>query len=218
MQKIFDPIQIRKKTEEKLGLSLSQEQAEKLSKYAQLLLKWNKTYNLTSIESPDDVVTLHLIDSLSLVQRFDDLVPQSRRVLDVGSGGGLPAVVLSIMRPDLSVTMVDAVQKKVIFLRQCIAMCRLSNARALHARIESLQEEPFDVITSRAFASLADTVRWSSHLLNDSGSWLSMKGKYPHDEIEELPENIEVTRSVDVDFTDGRIERCLLLLTRKSSY
>lgn len=218
MQEIFDPIQIQKETKEKLGLQLTQDQSEKLSRYAQLLLKWNKTYNLTSIESPDDVVTLHLIDSLSLVQKFDDLVPLARRVLDVGSGGGLPAVVLAIMRPDLSVSMVDAVQKKVIFLRQCIAICRLTNARALHARIEALNDEPFDVITSRAFASLSDTVKWSNHLLRESGCWLSMKGKYPRDEINDLPEDIEVVRTVDVDFTAGRMERCLVVLGRKVKF
>ncbi|MDO4936730.1 MAG: 16S rRNA (guanine(527)-N(7))-methyltransferase RsmG, partial [Sutterellaceae bacterium] len=130
------------------------------------------------------------MDSLSLVKNLDAVPTDIKRVLDVGSGGGLPAIPLAVMRPELSVSMVDAVQKKIIFLRQCIAVCRLPNAKAFHARIEKLDEEPFDVITSRAFASLSDMVSLTRNLLKPTGYWLAMKGRYPEDEIQALPDDI----------------------------
>lgn len=208
----FDPLEIQKKSEEILGLEVPVQCAEKLALYAQLLLKWNASYNLTSIKNPEDVMTLHLMDSLSLVKNFDDLAGGRKTVLDVGSGGGLPAIPLAIMRPDLSVTMVDAVQKKVIFLRQCIALCKLTNARALHTRIEKLTGAGYGVVTSRAFASLEDMVSWTKHLLAPDGIWLAMKGKFPQEEIDALPPEIVVEKSQPVNIDQGQFERHLLVL------
>lgn len=200
---------------EKMGLAMTQVQAKQLADYSGLLLKWNNTYNLTSLKTPEEVLTLHLADSLTLVQQFDALVPGAKNVLDVGSGGGLPAIPLSIMRPDVSVSMIDAVQKKVIFLRQCIAVLRLKNAQALHGRIESFKLEPFDVVTSRAFASLKDMTDWSRHLLSEDGVWLAMKGKWPEDEIAELASDIEVVRSAKVSVPGADVERHMLVLQVK---
>lgn len=208
----FDPLEIQKKSEEVLGLEVPLLCAEKLAQYAQLLLKWNASYNLTSIKNPEDVMTLHLMDSLSLVKSFDAMADGKKTVLDVGSGGGLPAIPLAIMRPDLSVTMVDAVQKKVIFLRQCIALCKLTNARALHTRIEKLTGVEYDVVTSRAFASLTDMVSWTKHLLAPDGIWLAMKGKFPQEEIDALPPDIVVEKSQPVNIDQGQFERHLLVL------
>lgn len=211
----FNPFEIQQKASSFLSLEVSSDCADKLAKYADLLLKWNSSYNLTSIDCPEDVMTLHLMDSLSLVKYLDETSSEGKRVLDVGSGGGLPAIPLAIMRPDLSVNMVDAVQKKVIFLRQCIAMCRLSNAKAFHTRIEKLEEPPFNVITSRAFASLADMVNFTTHLISSDGYWLAMKGKYPEEEIKVLPGNIEVVEIIPVDIALGKFERHLIVLRQK---
>ncbi len=212
----FDSKEIRSRASEILDLDIPENAAEKLSVYAHLLLKWNKSYNLTSINVPEDVMTLHLMDSLSLVKRFDELMGESRKtVMDVGSGGGLPAIPLAVMRPDLSIEMVDAVQKKTIFLRQCIAMCRLGNAKVHHARIEKLKIDPVDVVTSRAFASLADMVNLTKDLLKPDGYWLAMKGKYPQDEINELPADVELVNFQKVDIGENRFERHLLVLRKK---
>ncbi len=214
---LFDPVEIQQNSYAVLGLELTIDQANQLAKYANLLLKWNSSYNLTSIEQPSEVMTLHLMDSLSLVNNLDAVPTEIERVLDVGSGGGLPAIPLAIARPDLSVSMVDAVQKKIIFLRQCIAICRLRNVKAFHTRIEKLEEEPFDVITSRAFASLSDMVNLTKNLLKPTGYWLAMKGKYPEEEIKVLPDDIELVKVVPVDIANGKFERNLLILRKKPS-
>lgn len=218
MSNLFDPKEIQFCAKDLLGLDLKEDSAEKLSKYSNLLVKWNATYNLTSIENPEDVLTLHIADSLALVRDLDALVPIEKcRLMDVGSGGGLPAIPLAIMRPDLSVTMVDAVQKKVIFLRQCIAMCRLSNATAQHFRIEKMQDDKgFDVITSRAFASLKDMIDWTRHLLASNGYWLAMKGKYPQAEIDELPQDVELVSVKKVSLGSKQLDRHLLVLKLSS--
>lgn len=208
----FDPIQIRQAVKNRLSIDITEENSISLAKFAELLLKWNKSYNLTSLNSPEDVINLHLIDSLTLVQHFDELVPGAQAVLDVGSGGGLPAIPLAIMRPDLQITMVDAVQKKIVFLRQCAVVCRLKNARAEHSRIEKLNEAPVDVITSRAFASLVDMVSWTRHMLKPQGRWLAMKGKYPEEELAALPKDVVVEKVLSLDLLDGKYERHLVVL------
>lgn len=212
----FSASDIRAKVSEEIGLDLTNEQAEKLARFTVLLLKWNKTYNLTSIENPDDVVRLHIADSLTLVQHFDELVPGVRTVLDVGSGGGLPAVPLAVMRPDLYVTMVDAVQKKTIFQRQACVACGLKNARAVHARVETLKGNKYDIVTSRAFASLSLMVELTRELLADDGRWLAMKGKTPDEEIAELPEDVEVEKQVALTLGNGKIDRVLIILKRRT--
>lgn len=211
----FKASDLYERVREEIDLTLTDDQAEKLARFSSLLLKWNKAYNLTSIKSAEEVVRLHIVDSLTLVQHFDELVGSAKKVLDVGSGGGLPAVPLAVMRPDLSVTMVDAVQKKTIFQRQACVACRLSNAKALHARVETLRGEKYDVITSRAFASLKDMVELTRELLTDDGRWLAMKGKSPDQEISELPADVEVEKQVPLTLGNGKIDRVLIALKRR---
>lgn len=172
----------------RLGLTLTTEQIQRLERYVDLLLRWNTAYNLTAIRDPAKVWTHHLFDCLALVGplRRHRAGRPLRRVLDVGSGAGLPGLILAITEPDLNVLCVDSVGKKVAFIQQAIAELGLANASAAHLRIETLQAETFDVVVSRAFASLRDFISSTRHLLAVGGEWLAMKGKVPAAEIAEL--------------------------------
>lgn len=176
-----------------LGIELDAQAVRRLADFGRLLARWNAVHNLTAIRSPVEVLTHHLLDSLALVPPLVRL-SQGRavRVLDVGAGGGLPGIPLAIARPEVDVTLVDAVQKKVAFITQAQLELRLRNARALHARVETLKLPPFDFITSRAFASLRDFVTLTRGQLAPGGWWLAMKGVVPHQEMAELPEGIAV--------------------------
>jgi 16S rRNA (guanine527-N7)-methyltransferase len=173
-----------------MQLDVSPAQQEKLLDYLALMFKWNSVYNLTSLRDPMQMVTHHLLDSLAAVPAF----AQAHNVLDVGSGGGLPGIVLAIVRPDMKVSMIDTVHKKTAFLTQVKAELGLSNVTVYTARVEQLQvSDKFDVITSRAFADLSDFVNWSSHLLADGGRYIALKGVAPKDEQERLPAEWQVT-------------------------
>ena len=169
-----------------MGLSLTEAQSAQLLAYGELILKWNKVYNLTALRDPGQVLTHHLLDSLSIIGPLQRQCPQATRLLDVGSGAGLPGAVIAIMRPELSVTCVDAVAKKAAFIRQVSAELGLSNQNGMHTRVESLGGS-YDVISSRAFASLADFFEGSRQLLASNGVWMAMKGKLPTEEIAALP-------------------------------
>jgi 16S rRNA (guanine527-N7)-methyltransferase len=152
--------------------------------YLGLMFKWNAVYNLTSLRDPMQMVTHHLLDSLAAVPAFAG----ARNVLDVGSGGGLPGIVLAIVRPDMKVAMIDTVHKKTAFLTQVKAELGLGNVTVHTARVEQLQvSDKFDVITSRAFADLSDFVNWSCHLLAEQGRYIALKGVAPQDEQQRLP-------------------------------
>jgi len=173
-----------------MHLDVSPAQREKLMDYLALMFKWNSVYNLTSLRDPMQMVTHHLLDSLAAVPAF----AQAHNVLDVGSGCGLPGIVLAIVRPDMKVSMIDTVHKKTAFLTQVKAELGLSNVTVYTARVEQLQvSDKFDVITSRAFADLSDFVNWSSHLLADGGRYIALKGVAPKDEQERLPAEWQVT-------------------------
>jgi len=173
-----------------MRLDISPAQQEKLMDYLALMFKWNSVYNLTSLRDPMQMVTHHLLDSLAAVPAF----AQAHNVLDVGSGGGLPGIVLAVVRPDMKVSMIDTVHKKTAFLTQVKAELGLSNVTVYTARVEQLQvSDKFDVITSRAFADLSDFVNWSSHLLADGGRYIALKGVAPKDEQERLPAAWQVT-------------------------
>ena len=175
-----------------LGLSLAPAQHAQLLAYLDLLAKWNKVYNLTAVRDPAEMLTHHLLDSLAVIA---PLVRHTQggaaRVLDVGSGGGLPGVVIAICCPEMSVACVDAVAKKAAFVQQAAGVLGLSNLRGVHARVESITE-PYDVITSRAFATLADFTQWSAGSLGEDGVWMAMKGKHPTDEMAGLPPSVAV--------------------------
>jgi 16S rRNA (guanine527-N7)-methyltransferase len=166
----------------KMGLDVSPEAQQKLLQYLSLLNKWNKVYNLTAVRDPLEMVTLHLLDSLSVLPHIN-----SNNLMDVGSGGGLPGIVLAICLPSLQVTTIDTVQKKVIFMRQVKGELGLGNLTVVHARVENYQPaEKFEVIISRAFSEIALFLKLTQHLLADNGHWLAMKGVAPHEELKTL--------------------------------
>jgi 16S rRNA (guanine527-N7)-methyltransferase len=201
-----------------LGLALDARQADLLARFAALLVRWNSVHNLTALDAPSQVLSHHLLDSLAILQPLDRIFWQkAASVLDVGSGGGLPGIPLAIARPDWRVTLVDKVQKKVAFLTQGKVELGLANVQCVHGRAEELKLAPFDLIVSRAFASLAEFVRVSRHLLAPGGWWGAMKGVVPLAEIEELrrayPE-VRVAEIVKLDIPRLGAERHLILLQR----
>ena len=200
-----------------LGLALSESQIQSLLGYLDWIVKWNRVYNLTAVREPGEMLTHHLLDSLAVVRPLQAHVSDrelvSARLLDVGSGAGLPGVVLAITCPELDVTCVDTVAKKALFIQQVAAALRLPNLHGVHARVESLNQ-PFDVITSRAFASLADFTQWSGDALAEQGVWLAMKGKQPVDEVKALPEGVEVFHVEPLAVPGLDAERCLVWMRR----
>ncbi|WP_374245468.1 16S rRNA (guanine(527)-N(7))-methyltransferase RsmG [Zoogloea sp.] len=195
-----------------LGLDLPADAPEKLLAFARLLIKWNKVYNLTAIRDEAQVVTHHLLDSLSVLPHIAGI----DRLVDVGSGGGLPGVVLAICRPDLQVDSVETVQKKATFQNQAKIELKLPNFRAHHARIEAWQppyapEAPAGIV-SRAFADLADFVNLTAHLAGPDTRILAMKGVYPDDEIARIPAGFALERSVALTVPGLDAERHLLIV------
>lgn len=196
-----------------LGLATSAAQTRSLVQYLDLLLHWNATYNLTAVRDRPGMLTQHLADCLAVVRPVQQALPQLRasgRVVDVGSGGGLPGVVLAIMLPALDVTCVDTVGKKAAFIRQAAGALGLRNLHAEHARVEALADSPFDLIASRAFSSLADFTRLSRALLAPGGVWMAMKGKRPDAELAALPRDIEVFHVEQLTVPGLDAERCLV--------
>lgn len=195
-----------------LGLPISTPQRAGLVAYVDLLARWNATYNLTAVREREAVWAQHIADCLAVLPALDRHLAGggTRRVLDVGSGGGLPGVVLALMRPALDVTCVDAVGKKAAFVRQVAGALALPNLHAVHGRVEALRAPPFELVTSRAFASLADFVRLTRPLLAPGGSWLAMKGKLPADEIAALPADVTVFHVEPIGVPGLDAERCLV--------
>lgn len=189
-----------------MGLDVSRETQEKLLAYMALLQKWNKVYNLTAVREPSEMVTLHLLDSLSVLPFI-----KAGNLLDVGSGGGLPGIVVAIVRPDLQVTTIDTVQKKAIFMRQVKGELGLENLDVVHARVESYQsKQKFEVIISRAFSELALFLKLTKHLLAENGAWLAMKGQVPHTELEIL--DVKSKKIIPLNVAGLQAERHLVVL------
>lgn len=199
-----------------LSLELSDPQVAQLLAYLDLIQKWNKVYNLTAVREPQEMLTQHLLDSLAAVPpllRHTGGAPV--RILDVGAGAGLPGVVIAICRPQLAVDCVDTVAKKAAFLQQVALQLKLPNLRGLHARVETLAG-PYDIVCSRAFASLPDFVNWSADALAPQGVWLAMKGRHPMDEIAALPPAIEVFHVEQLQVPGLAAERCLVWMRRRT--
>jgi len=199
-----------------LGLPLSDAQQARLLDFMALLHKWNKVYNLTAVRDPQEMLTHHLLDSLAAVaplQRHLASLPaaagQGPRLLDVGSGGGLPGVVFAICCPQLDVSCVDTVAKKAAFIQQAAASLQLPNLHGIHARVETLAG-PFDVVSCRAFASLADFTAWSRQTLGPQSVWLAMKGRHPADEIAALPAQVQVFHVEPLAVPGLDAERCIV--------
>jgi len=197
-----------------LGLDLSDAQVEHLLAYLALLAKWNKVYNLTAVRDPGEMLVQHLLDSLAAIpplRRHTGGKPM--KVLDVGSGGGLPGAVIAICCPELQVDCVDTVGKKAAFIQQAAGQLGLGNLRGVHARVENLQG-PYDLICSRAFASLPDFVAWSGAALAEEGVWMAMKGKHPAQEIAALPPGTEVFHVEQLAVPGLDAERCIVWMRR----
>jgi len=203
-----------------LGLSLSDTQLDQLLDYLGLIQKWNKVYNLTAVRDPQAMLSQHLVDSLSLLPALRrHAAGAPLRLMDVGSGGGLPGVVVAICEPGIDVTCVDAVAKKATFIKQVAAELGLKNLHGEHSRVEALQVEPFDLITSRAFASLLDfTTLTRQHLKPgaESGAiWLAMKGQHPADELAALPSDLDVFHVEQLQVPGLDAQRCLIWIKPK---
>jgi 16S rRNA (guanine527-N7)-methyltransferase len=193
-----------------LGVALPEEAPEKLLAYRDLLMKWNRTYNLTALKNPADVIVCHLLDSLAILPWVDGLVPLSS-ALDVGSGGGLPGLALAIARPRLKLTLADAAQKKAAFLRQAAIELALPQVEVACARVEHLTGS-HTLILSRAFAELKDFVALTRHLLATDGHWLAMKGKRPDAELAALPAWVRVENIQPLVVPGLNAERHLVIL------
>ena len=198
-----------------LDLPLSETQTRQLLEFVALLERWNRTYNLTAVRDPDKMLTQHVVDSLAAIPALRRQA-LGRRLLDVGSGGGLPGIVWAIVEPELDVTCVDSVGKKAAFIQQAALALRLGNLRSEHARVERMRAEPFDVVSSRAFASLPDFVAWTRPLLKDNGVWLAMKGKVPSDEIAGLPPEVNVFHVEPLAVPGLDAERCLVWMRTRN--
>ena len=197
-----------------LGLPPQPAQLAMLSGYLDLLQRWNATYNLTAVRERSAMLSQHLADCLALIgplQRHRS----AGRLLDVGSGGGLPGVVVAALLPQMDVTCVDAVGKKVAFVRQVAGALQLNNLHAAHARVEDLKLAPFDLITSRAFATLELFVRLTEKHLADGGVWLAMKGQTPEDEMAALPPSVEVFHVEQLVVPTLAAQRCLVWMRRR---
>ncbi|UTH76372.1 16S rRNA (guanine(527)-N(7))-methyltransferase RsmG [Chromobacterium sp. IIBBL 290-4] len=190
-----------------LALDLTEPQVELLQRYLALLVKWNQTYNLTAIRQEERMVSYHLLDSLSLVPHLAG----GTRMLDVGSGGGMPGIPTAIARPDLQVVLLDSNHKKTTFLRQVVMELGLPNVQVITDRVEAYQpEQKFDRITSRAFSELSEFVKLTLHLMAEDGQYVAMKGVYPYEEIALLPQGVAVSEVLPVTVPGLDAERHLV--------
>jgi 16S rRNA (guanine527-N7)-methyltransferase len=195
-----------------LNLSLNEVQIDKILAYMALLEKWGGVYNLTAIKDPKEILVHHVLDCLSVVLHVSAHTQPGDLVLDVGSGAGLPAIMIAIACPHLKITALDAVAKKVAFINQAALQLGLLNITGKHARIEKETDPIFKLVVSRAFASLKDFVIGTRKALSPGGLWMAMKGKEPLEELAELPEGIEIVEVVPLTVPGLDAQRCLVWL------
>lgn len=198
---------------QQLGVILTEQQQQQLLQYLGLLIKWNKAYNLTAVRNPDEMVSRHLLDSLSVVQYVEQY---GNDWLDVGSGGGMPGVPLAIIFPERKFTLLDSNGKKTRFLTQVKLELTLDNLEVIHNRVEAFTPaRAFSGIISRAFSSLADFTNWTRHLGDTNSRWLAMKGVHPDDELQALPEDFRLDSCQILKVPGCQGQRHLLILQRQ---
>ncbi len=195
----------------KTSLQVSEQQVQLLIQYVELLHKWNKAYNLTSVRDPQDMLVKHIMDSLMVGE-----VIQGKTFIDVGTGPGLPGIPLAILYPERNFVLLDSLGKRITFLRQVVFQLKLANVQPVKSRVEEYQgETPFDGVLSRAFSSLNDMVSWCSHLItHEHGQFFALKGQYPADELADLPENISLVSSHEIKVPELVGERHVLSLKK----
>jgi 16S rRNA (guanine527-N7)-methyltransferase len=196
---------------QQLGVELTELQHEQLLAYLALLIKWNKAYNLTAVRNPDEMVSRHLLDSLSIVP----YIGAGASWLDVGSGGGMPGIPLAILFPGKQITTLDSNGKKTRFQTQVKLELKLDNLQVIHSRAEAFRpEQPFAGIVSRAFSSLEDFSNWTRHLGDTQTRWLAMKGLHPTDELVALPADFHLDSEHALAVPGCQGQRHLLILRR----
>ncbi|WP_371375472.1 16S rRNA (guanine(527)-N(7))-methyltransferase RsmG [Thalassotalea aquiviva] len=197
----------------KSGLELTKVQVEKLVAYVQLLDKWNKAYNLTSVRDPEEMLVKHILDSL-----MNGPYLQGQRFIDVGTGPGLPGIPLAILYPEKNFVLLDSLGKRITFLRQVVFQLKLDNVTPVLSRVEEYQpEQPFDGVLSRAFASLEDMLTWCHHLVDQAGAFYALKGQYPQDELASLPQGFALNDSYVLDVPELEGERHLIKLVKTAA-
>lgn len=210
-----------------MGLALTDVQVTQLLAYQDLIQKWTKVYNLTAVRDPAEMLTHHLLDSLAVLLPLQRQIAALRsagmlgadapvRLLDVGSGAGLPGAVIAICCQEVTVHCVDTVAKKAAFVQQVAVSLKLPNLRGIHARVEKLTDH-YDIVSSRAFASLVDFVNWSGQALAGQGIWMAMKGKHPADEMAVLPATVRVFQVEALSVPGLGAERCIVWMARNTS-
>lgn len=197
----------------KTDLTVTDSQIDKLIGYVELLHKWNKAYNLTSVREPEKMLVKHILDSLVVSPHLQQCKHINNRFIDVGTGPGLPGIPLSIINPDLEFTLLDSLGKRVRFMKQVKHELELDNISPVQSRVEEFQGE-FSGILSRAFASISDMVNWSHHLLAKDGRFLALKGQLDQEEIEALPNFVKVEYSDELKVPELDGERHLVVLTK----
>lgn len=198
---------------QQMNIDLTVPQQLQLLAFIDLLKKWNSTYNLTALRNDQDVISHHILDSLTLLP----YVEHARGLIDVGSGGGMPGIPVAIARPDLPVALLDANSKKTSFLQQAVIELGLTNVQVITARVEAMVGEQFDVITSRAFAELNDFFTITKQLMAKGGCWAAMKGVYPYEEIERLPDHVELIQVDKLTVPHLNAERHMVLVRKKEN-
>lgn len=195
---------------EALSLDLTNDQKQQLVEFVLLIDKWNKAYNLTSIRCPKQMMVKHILDSLAIVPHLT-----GDNIIDVGTGPGLPGMPLAIAFPDKTFTLLDSLGKRVRFMTQCVHTLKLTNVTPVNSRVENhVGEKPYDIVLSRAFASLKDMLHWCEHLVDSDGQFLALKGQFPQKEIDEVSDHFLVsdTKNITVPSLDG--ERHLVWLSK----
>jgi len=195
----------------KTSLELSEQQITSLVDYVELLNKWNKAYNLTSVRNPEDMLIKHIMDSLMVGPLLE-----GKRFIDVGTGPGLPGIPLAIAYPEKNFILLDSLGKRVTFLKQVTYELSLKNVTPVQSRVEKFQpQEKLDGVLSRAFSSLNDMVTWCDHLVSkDQGKFLALKGQFPHEEMDNLPNNVEMLKSHTIIVPQLNAERHLIELIK----
>ena len=195
----------------KTELDVTEEQQKKLIGLVNLLSKWNKAYNLTSVRNPEDMLVKHIMDSIVVSPYLD-----GKRIIDVGTGPGLPGLPLAILNPDKHFVLLDSLGKRLRFIRQAVLELELKNVEFIQSRVEEYQpEQKFDIVLSRAFASLADMLFWCKHLPNEKGCFLALKGQLPKEELKELDSQFKFIKSVQLTVPNLNAERCLVEIIKE---